>query len=204
MFGILVALVIAVRPGVRATVVDLVGSTFEKDSYRGESARYRKELWRVAFTLVNSSPERALFGYGGTTTETMDISDKMPFGASTYLLGYSSWDNNYAADLVEYGYLGLGIEFALNGCILFALWRAARSCPPAYQDMAAAVFASAIIYVYALTNVYMFSPQLKCIFLTLVVIGTRLPMLAHESEEGVCPADEPGVEEAEPATATTA
>lgn len=181
-FGYLTIFMIIARPGVRDTLVDLTMSTFDEDSYRGASYSYRKELWPVAINLAKTSPVRALFGHGGMSTEGMDLSDRFQFGGSTFLIGYSSWDNNYACDLVEFGYVGLGIEIIFYACILASLYRSLSRCPAAYRDMMAAVIAALVVYVFALTNVYMFSPQLKCMFLTLVTIGVRLPLLAGQSE----------------------
>ena len=172
-FALLTLVVLMLRPGVRATIVDLTSSTFDPDSYRGRSYYYRKELWPAAFDLVKASADRFLFGYGGLATEKMDLSARFQYGGNTFRTGYSSWDNNYAADLVEFGYLGLTIEITFHACALVVLARAVRRCPPVHRDKAAAVFTAVAVYTFALTNVYMFSPQLKCLFLTLVVVGSR-------------------------------
>ena len=173
-FALLTLVVLMLRPGVRDTIVDLTSSTFDPDSYRGRSYYYRKELWPAAFDLVQASASRFLFGYGGLATEKMDLSARFQYGGNTFRTGYSSWDNNYAADLVEFGYLGLMVEIAFHACALVVLARAVRRCPPVHRDKAAAVFTAVAVYTFALTNVYMFSPQLKCLFLTLVVVGSRL------------------------------
>jgi hypothetical protein len=193
-FAMLSLIVVVVRPGVRDTLRDLVMSTFDTDSYRGKSYAYRKELWPVAIKLSKESAVRGLFGHGGLSTETMDLHDMFEYGGSTYHTGFSSWDNNYACDLVEFGYVGLGIEITLYLSILYSLYRANRQAPPEYQDMSAAFLASGVVYCFALTNVFMFSPQLKCMFFTIAVIGARLPELATrkagELAEGQKPAEE--------------
>lgn len=183
-FACLSVFVVIARPGVRDTLADLTLSTFDPTSYRGQSYYYRKELWPVAISLAKVSPIRALFGYGGLATETMDLSDRFKFGGSSAHLGYSSWDNNYAADFVEFGFVGLAIQLILYGCILRELVRYALRAPPELRDKTAAITAAVVTYVFALTNVYMFSPQLKCMLLTIVVIGIRLPMLAPTERSG--------------------
>ena len=182
-FAALSVVVVIVRPGVRDTLKDLTMSTFDEDSYRGKSYAYRKELWPAAFKLAKESPIRALFGHGGLSTETMDLHDMFEFGGSTYHTGFSSWDNNYACDLVEFGGFGLGVEVLFYGCVLFTLYRSTRQCPEEYRDVSAAFLAAGTVYCFALTNVFMFSPQLKCMFFTIVIIGTRLPALAEQKEE---------------------
>ncbi|MGB7746517.1 MAG: O-antigen ligase family protein [Verrucomicrobiia bacterium] len=183
LFACLTVLMVIARPGVRATIVDLTASTFDPDSYRGRSYYYRKELWPVAVSLAKTSPVRALFGHGGLSTETMDLSDRFEYGGSTYHTGFSSWDNNYACDLVEFGYVGLALEILFYGCVLLSLYRSVVRCPVEYRDIAAAFLAAAAVYALALTNVYMFSPQLKCLFLTLAILGARLPAMVAEEEQ---------------------
>ena len=183
LFACLTVLMVIARPGVRATIVDLTESTFDPDSYRGRSYYYRKELWPVALSLAKTSPVRTLFGHGGLSTETMDLSDRFEYGGSTYHTGFSSWDNNYACDLVEFGYVGLGLEILFYAGVLLSLYRSVVQCPTGYRDIAAALLAAAAVYVLALTNVFMFSPQLKCMFLTLATLGARLPVLAGQKEQ---------------------
>jgi hypothetical protein len=113
----------------------------------------------------------------------MDLSDRFEYGGSTYHTGFSSWDNNYACDLVEFGYVGLALEILFYGCVLLSLYRSVVRCPVEYRDIAAAFLAAAAVYALALTNVYMFSPQLKCLFLTLAILGARLPAMVAEEEQ---------------------
>lgn len=190
--AVLAVVVVIVRPGIRATLVDLVASTFDSDSYRGRSYAYRKELWPAAFRLTKESPIRFAVGHGGLSTETMDLYDQFEFGGNTVYTGYSSWDNNYAADLVEFGYAGLIVEAALLAAVLLALFRSALEMPPEYKNFSAAVLGAVLGYVWALSNVYMFSPQLKCLFFALVVIGVRLPVVLAQSAQA---AAEPVAEE---------
>ncbi len=188
-FAYLSVVVIIARPGVRDTLVDLCTSTWDPDSYRGRSYYYRKELWPVAKDLVKVDGTRYLFGYGGLSTETMDLHDRFEYGGSTAHTGFSSWDNNYACDLVEFGYAGLLVQCALYGFVLLSLYRSVTRCPEEYRNLAAAFVAAAVVYMFALSNVYMFSPQLKCLFLVVVSVGARLPVLvSQELEAGSEPA----------------
>jgi hypothetical protein len=149
-------------------------STFDPDSYRGMSYYYRKELWPVAIKLVHGSPAKFLFGCGPLSLESMNLSSLFKFGGSTYHTGFSSWDNNYAANFAEFGYLGFAAEILFYAVVFLSLVRYALRGPRANRDLAAGLIAAMGVYLFGLTNVYMFSPQLKCIFLTLAVIGGRL------------------------------
>jgi O-antigen ligase len=177
-------------------------STFDEDSYRGKSYAYRKELWPVAKILAAENGTRTLFGHGGQTTETMDLYYMFQNGGSTHHTGFSSWDNNYACDLVEFGYVGLYIEVALYITVLWTLYRATRKMPEEYQNIAAAFTCAAFVYAFSLTNVFMFSPQLKCFFMIAASLGSRMPQLIQEEvtsevpvpEEAEVPEEEPLVE----------
>lgn len=183
--AVLALVILVARPGVRATIWDLSDSTLDPDSYRGRSYAYRKELWPVGRKLVSKSTTRALFGYGGLATEKMDLYDMFQYGGNIVRTGFSSWDDNYAADLVEFGWVGLVVECVFIGAVLLDLGKRALRSVPENRDMAAAAFAAAAVYALAMTNVYIFSPQMKCVFFSLIVIGVRLSDLkAGEEESG--------------------
>src|SRR5262249_33857580 len=137
-FALLSLVVVIVRPGVRDTLRDLFMSTFDPDSYRGKSYYYRKELWPVARSLAATSGTRTLFGHVGSTNETMDLYDRFEYGGNAHHTGFSSWDNNYACDLVEFGYVGLSIEVLLYASVLWSLYHSARQVPEEYRNIAAA------------------------------------------------------------------
>ena len=176
-FLLLSVFVVIARPGVRATLVDLTMSTFDPDSYRGASYYYRKELWPMAIKLVSNSPIRMLFGCGPDSLEHMDLYSHFTYGGSTYHTGFSSWDNNYAANFAEFGCLGFLAQILFCIAVFSTFCRLALRGPPVHRDIIAAMAAAVAIYLFSQTNVYMFSPQLKCIFYTLAVIGGRLESL---------------------------
>jgi hypothetical protein len=185
------ALVLVAKPGVRDTIVSAFNSTFDENNVKGRSYAYRWILWRVAYSEISKSPERMLFGYGGLSTETMDLSEyfESEGGGTTSALGYTSWDNQLACDLVEFGGVGFVIELALFGSVLgklFGFWRRSEG---AEKSIMAAFLSSGVIYLYAMSTVYIFSPQLKCLFWALMACGIRY---------GQCPEAEraaPGREE---------
>jgi O-antigen ligase len=169
----LAALTLLVRPGIRATISGRAMDTLAEGSYKGASYQYRWRLWNVAFSEINKSPERLLFGYGGLSTESMDLSQYFPpqKGGAPDKLGFTSWDNNYASDLIEFGLLGLGTEILLYGTIAIRLFRRTRTSPPPLRPFFGMLLASVLIFLFAQTNVYIFSEQLKFFFWTLVAVG---------------------------------
>jgi O-antigen ligase len=168
-------LVLVSRPGIRDTLVSAIQNTFYADSLKGRSYDYRWKLWHVAYAEISKSPGRMLFGYGGLSTEKMDLAHYFDreSGGTTTALGYTSWDNQLACDLIEFGMVGFAINVALLVAALKAIllrWRRARAPDRA---MILGFATSCFIYIFALTNVYIFSPQLKFLFWTLVACGIR-------------------------------
>lgn len=170
----LAGLTLVVRPGIRETILARIQDTYSTDSYKGVSYQYRWRLWHVAFSELGKSPERLLFGYGGLSTESMNLSHYFPpqEGGAVTKTGFTSWDNHYASDLIEFGVVGLGIELLIFGAILLRLARHWWIAPPDTRPLIGAALVSSIIYVFARTNVYIFGEQLKFLFWTIVAVGT--------------------------------
>jgi len=172
--GLLSLAVIALllRPGVRETIVSRINETYAQDSYRGLSYQYRWRLWHVAVSEIGRSPERLLFGYGGLSTETMDLSQyfRSGEGGTARKIGYTSWDNHYASDLIEFGVVGFGLDIVLYGGVLLQLLRLHRRGRDA-RPLIGATLAGAAIFLFARSNVCIFSEQLRFLFWTTVAIG---------------------------------
>ena len=118
--AVLAAVTVVVRPGIRDTIVDRYTETFQQGSYKERSYSYRWKLWHVSFSEIGKSPERFLFGYGGLSTETMDLSRYFGHeeGGTAVKIGFTSWDNHYASDLIEFGVVGVGIETIMCALIM--------------------------------------------------------------------------------------
>jgi len=178
--AVLAALAVAVlvfRPGVRDTITDLASSTVEEGSLKGASYQFRWQLWNVAWSEVRRSPVRFLFGYGPVSTESMDFTHywdgQEGGGASLEKIGYTSWDNNYAADLIELGVAGFAVRLLLFASIARALLANWRRADPQTRILRGAIAGSCLVFMFAMTNVFIFSPQLKYLFWALVAIGSN-------------------------------
>jgi hypothetical protein len=192
MLGIMAVLVMAAKPGVRETVFAAVKSIFEEDSVKANSYNYRWKLWEIAFSEIKKSPERTWLGYGGLSNEVMDLGDYFEKGAggSSEMLGYTSWDNQMACDLIEYGAVGFGLEMGLFLAVIITMLKMAWRASGSDRSILAGFIAACVIFMYAMSNVYIFSPQLKCLFWTLVACGVRFGQLkdtAPEAEPKVVP-----------------
>src|SRR5579859_4912697 len=114
------AIVVASRPGIWQTVVDLYSASTDATSPQGASYLFRETLDATVKAAVAKDTARTLLGYGlGTFRELgLDI---------TFLNVTQRWytcDDNWAAFLYETGYVGLII---ITSLLLSPLWIAFRS-----------------------------------------------------------------------------
>jgi len=175
--GAFAVLIMIARPGVRETVWDSMHSLFEgDDTLKGSSASYRTRLWYVAYAEITKGIERTAFGYGGLSTETMDLSHYFTEqgAGSAGFLGYTSWDNHYASDLIEFGFVGFVTEVFLLLAIMSKLVRGLNRSRGVNHYLIGAMVAGCVVFLWAMSNVWIFSPQLKALFWSLVATGTNL------------------------------
>ena len=182
-----VALLLLSRPGVRETVFTMINSVFVHDGEQEASAEYRRILWHVAWTKIRVSPTHFLFGCGGLSTETMDISsffDRQRGGEVTEE-GHSSWDSEWAKLLVQYGVVGFVSEVLTRLClfgILFTGWR--RSTEGELKVISSAAIASCAVYTWAMLTVAIFSPQLRYLFWAIAAVGVSIKVgMRSKAEE---------------------
>lgn len=182
--AVVAVVVLVARPGVWDTISTLWKHSFDEASLKGRSASYRIELWRVAYGELSKSPERLLLGYGGNSTRTMDLGDEFERGAGGGAgeLGHTSWDSQFASNFVQYGSLGLALEALLYFSILRFALRAFRASVLSQKELAAACVAAIAVFIWAMSNVAIFSPQLQFMFWALVAIIQRLGVLATDLE----------------------
>lgn len=169
----LAALTLLLRPGIRDTITARITDTYAGDSYKAVSYRYRWLLWDVAFAEIDRTPERFLFGYGGLSTESMDLSHYFheQQGGMTLKTGFTSWDNHYASDLMEFGVVGLGLEVLGYLALVLQLVLARRHAPPAYRDLLTVALIGTAVLLFARTNVYLFGQQPKLLAWALIALG---------------------------------
>lgn len=161
-----------IRPGIWDTIGNLAEATMDPYSAKGSSYEWRWELWRKAFYEISKSTERALFGYGPGVSEAMDLHGSVSF--LDVEDDFWSWDNHYAANLLEGGYVGFGILIILYTVILKKLYTIWRVSNDSYKNLLASIIASVAVMLFMMTNVKIFAPQLNYIFWTLISIGTTL------------------------------
>jgi hypothetical protein len=174
---ILVICVLIAKPGVRQTLSGRTDATLNPESFKGGTYNYRWELWRKAYSEVSKSPIRMVFGYGPGTSETIDWGG--PETVTDDWLKFWSWDNHYASEFLETGFLGIIILFTLYLSILGRLYLTWRKSKPPYNDLLAGILASVSILIFMKSNVKIFSSQLEFLFWSLLAIGILLKKITQ-------------------------
>ncbi len=174
------------RPGVLDTITNLGKATFQSDTTKAKSYDYRWKLWGVAIKEIRKSPLRLAFGYGEGTTDFMDLSEHFGYqeGGNTIVTGFTSWDNQYASDLIELGLVGAGLNYALYLLLIRLAYQAICRSRGADRALAVGLCASGFIYLFAMSNVAMFSPQLTFLFWTVAALTAVMRRLPAEPKEG--------------------
>lgn len=180
LLAVAAAITVSLRPGIRDTIISRAQDTYAGDSYKAVSYRYRWRLWDVALTEIDRSPERFLFGFGGLSTESMDLSRyfREQQGGMTVKTGFTSWDNHYASDLIEFGTVGLGVEVLGFAAIVLQFVLVRRTASPAAREFLTVVLIATVVLLFARTNVYLFGQQPKLLSWALIALGaaaSRLP-----------------------------
>src|SRR5260221_13045436 len=92
-------------------------------------------------------------------------------GGTEVKIRFTSWDNHYAADLIEYGVVGLALEIILYALILRYLFKRWLGAKGSVKGVLCELIAVWVIFFFAKSNVYIFSAQLNFWFWTLAVVG---------------------------------
>lgn len=193
--GVAAVLVLVLRPGVLGTVTSLWHQTFNQDTIKGRSADYRTKLWSVAYQELDKSFGYTLLGYGGHSTEILDLGYYFSRGSggNADVLGYTSWDSQFAADFMQFGYLGFGLEALLFLLIIGMVYRSWKLSNPPDNMFLGACMATVLVFMWAMSTVSIFNPQLEFLFWALVGIAGRfhaiVPSVAVSEEQD---AESPG------------
>jgi len=182
--GALAALVLVLRPGTYDTIMSLWHQSFNNNTIKGRSADYRKVLWKVAYDELTKSSGHALLGYGGHSTEMLDVSKYFDRGAGGLAgeLGHTSWDSQYASNFMQYGFLGFGLEVALYISVLGMLVRTWRHSNEEDREFTAACAATALVFFWAMATVAIFNQQLEYLFWTVVAIAGRFHSVTSSAD----------------------
>lgn len=163
-------LVVLMRPGVFDSIQWKVATITDSSTFKGSTYEYRWELWRKAYTEISHSPLRMLFGFGPGTSETLSWEGMLSY--SGRMNPFDSWDNHYAAYLLETGFVGLTSLFVFYFAIFFTMVSGIFKASARHRDMLAGVIASIVVILFMKTNVKIFAAQLDYLFWALVAAGT--------------------------------
>lgn len=160
------------RPGVLQSLRGKADATFNASSFKGDTFLYRLQLWEIAAHEVSKSGWRTLFGYGPGAGSAMDIEWRMPY--SDHSSTITSWDNQYAYNLLETGIVGLLATLVFYFGVAartFSLWRKATQPE---RDLLACSLATMAALLFMRSNVLIFAPQLDFLFFSVVAAAYAL------------------------------
>lgn len=160
--SLIVLSVLLFRPGVYDTILGLGERTFQADTLKGSSYSYRWELWKKANMEISKSSKTYFIGYGPGTSEFMEMGGYASYDGKYHK--FWSWDNQYAANLLETGILGLAAAVIVYMAIIMKCTFPVRKYRDKYGDIKAALLAGILVYTFMMSNVLIFAPQLNYIF----------------------------------------
>jgi O-antigen ligase len=169
---VLAVAVLIFRPGVWDTIHGRIEDTKNVNSFKGQTYQYRWELWGIAWKKISPDPMRTLFGFGPGATEHMAIETVLSYTGEVGKLW--SWDNHYAATLVEGGLTGLGLLFLLYGTTIYGQWKLLRRAKGNNRTILAAILSGMLGLVFMMSNVAIFAPQLNYLYWTLTASGLAI------------------------------
>ena len=147
-------------------------ATFAEDSAQQESYQWRWELWHKAWSEISQSPIRMIFGYGPGTSESMNWEGEVSF--ENIIDSFASWDNTWAAYLLECGLVGFGVLLCFYVALMCRMLKIWHRTERKERDLPAFIIAALAVYIFMQTNVKIFAPQLDFIFWTTLAAGIAL------------------------------
>lgn len=176
---ILAAIALFARPGVWETLSSSLHDTTNTESFKGQTYQYRWELWGIAWKRILISGSRMLFGFGQGSTEIIPIEAELSYTGETATI--LSWDNHYAATLLETGLVGLAAFVGLHVFFITKVAKVRAYCNEVDRALLASILASVTAMLFIMTNVAIFAPQLN--YLLWVLIAAGLHLRTQESKE---------------------
>ncbi|MFC1888624.1 O-antigen ligase family protein [Thermodesulfobacteriota bacterium] len=160
--------VLIIRPQVTTTLSNLFHSTFDVNTLKGRSYNYRFELWYKAYDEISKSRLRLFFGYGDNSHHYLDLSG---YEKATNRPSYFwSWDSEYAVILLERGILGLFAFCLLYIFVFFRTFKIYLRGSLLKKDLILSFLSGILVFLFMMTNVKVFSPQLFGLFWLIVAI----------------------------------
>lgn len=173
-FGLLVAVVLLIRPGVWLTISDLGSSTLDPTTLKGSSFQWRFVVINTALSEMNKAGIlNMLFGFGGGS-QLMTSFGKYEVAPGVWL-PIESWDCEYAVALYDKGWLGLFFVLLLSVVGLIRIARLLRETTDSdTRSVSISVLIGLLLFAVARTNVSLYAPQLVYAEMAFFGIGSVL------------------------------
>jgi len=173
-FGLLVCVVLLVRPGVWETIYGLGSSTLDPTTVKGSSFQWRFVVIETALSVMNNAGVlNTLFGFGGGSQLMTDFG-KAEVSPGVWL-PIESWDCEYAVLLYDKGWVGLLGVFLLSVVSLIRVAGLLRSTTDSdTRSVSLSVLIGLLFFAVARTNVSIYAPQLVYAEMAFLGLGSVL------------------------------
>jgi O-antigen ligase len=172
--------VLVIRPGVWQTIKDIYVGTVNTDdpnNVMASSYEYRWALWHVGANALAREPARMLWGYGlGTFYELHLVAEFN--GNPNY--PFDSCDEAWVQQMVETGYVGLGIIALLLITPALLTLRNMWRVPKPYSYLCWVLFINMLQYYFMMTNVDIYGwAQTGYMLWIWIALSTLCPVLVQ-------------------------
>lgn len=179
--SVMTCMVLILLPGVYYSIYGLSATTFRGTTVEGGSFLYRFELYKKAYNEVNKSTGSLYFGYGDGAAHSMDLWGEVSYSENKQR--FWSWDSEFAVLLLHGGFVGLIANLLLYFSFISYLIKGLKLVADENRDIMAALIASTSVFIFMMTNVAIYSPQLHFMLWTNVAIGLTLCGEEHRNKK---------------------
>jgi hypothetical protein len=154
--GILMAVILVVRPGIRDSIMSLYGETMDPDSPQGESYQWRYVLFHISHEQLSQSLQRSLLGFGPESFYYLGLTADVSVDGDIHTVKVESCDSSVVELMMETGYVGFSLValILLTGiyCTLRAYFRSSKE----NANLSLILLANLCAFSFLMSNVALF------------------------------------------------
>lgn len=187
-------LIVAVRPGVRASVFNLYAATLDPDSPQGESYQWRYVIYHVAREELSKDTGRSLWGFGPESFFYLGLTTDAVVDGETHTVKVESCDSSFVELMMDTGYVGLLIVAVLLATALFYSFHSFFTSAAPENAIYLVAFINLCAFSFLMSNVELFGwGQQSYMFWIVMAVAMSSPARLHLSRARVQPSRSPAV-----------
>lgn len=190
--GIIVALgalALVTRPGIRASVQDLYGSTMDPDSAQGESYQWRYVLYHVARQELSKDLGRSLWGFGPESFYYLGLTTDVEVDGVEHTVQVQSCDSAVVELTMDTGYVGFLLVALLLLKAAYVSLHSQFVLAWRKNSLSLLLFVNICAFCFLMTNVELFGwgqqSYMLWIVISLAMVMPRVLSESHAEERGI-------------------